>query len=294
MIPPFLKSRLETAVYSQLQPKDGPAIDFTQPPGEPALTSADSISWVIFNNPVSLLIGGISAVLLELAEPKVRTGVWDHTTFRTDPMKRMQRTGLAAMVTVYGAASGARRMIEGVRRMHDRVHGTTPDGTPYQANDPELLCWVHATAAFGFLEAYHTFVHPVPLADRDRYYAEGQPISQLYGAEKAPASEAEFHELFATMESRLEPSAIIHEFLEIMNGLSLFPRPFRFLNRSVIRASVAILPESTRRVLQLDRGWKLSRIEKALIRLLARQADRLELKSSPAYQARQRLLLSSD
>ena len=44
-----------------------------------------------------LVVGGIAAVILELAEPRVRTGVWEHTSFRRDPVTRMRRTGYAAI-----------------------------------------------------------------------------------------------------------------------------------------------------------------------------------------------------
>ena len=47
---------------------------------------ADSVAWRVFRNPVALFVGGVTAVILELAEPRVRSGVWDHTTFRTDPL----------------------------------------------------------------------------------------------------------------------------------------------------------------------------------------------------------------
>lgn len=83
----------------------GPRIDFTAPAGEPALAAPDSVSWRVFKNPVSLFVGGVTAVILELAEPRVRSGVWDHSSFKTDPLTRLKRTGLAAMVTVYGARS---------------------------------------------------------------------------------------------------------------------------------------------------------------------------------------------
>ena len=85
-----------------MEPGPGQPVDFTVPAGEPALTAPDSVSWQVFKNPIALFVGGVTAVLLELAEPRVRTGVWEHTTFRTDPIPRMRRTGLAAMVTVYG------------------------------------------------------------------------------------------------------------------------------------------------------------------------------------------------
>ena len=56
----------------------GMKIDFLHPAGAPALTPAGSVSWQVFSNPVSLFIGGVAAVLLEMAEPSVRTGVWEH------------------------------------------------------------------------------------------------------------------------------------------------------------------------------------------------------------------------
>ncbi|WAC20635.1 oxygenase MpaB family protein [Luteolibacter sp. SL250] len=287
-VPTFLKPRLENLLRSQLDDGSGRMMDFTQPAGEPALVAADSISWRVFANPVTLVIGGITAVLLELAEPKVRSGVWDHTTFRTDPLKRMRRTGLAAMVTVYGARSQATRMISGVRRMHEQVRGTTPEGVPYEANDPELLRWVHATAAFGFLEAYHHYVTPLDQAGRDRYYAEGAPISRLYGAETAPVSEDELRELFSGMLHRLEPSGILSEFIGIMESLPLLPRPLRRFNRIFISASVGLLPPDIRMKLGLC-GRSPSAAATRVLRFLARQAEGLELDSSPIMQARRRV-----
>jgi ER-bound oxygenase mpaB/B'/Rubber oxygenase, catalytic domain len=113
--------------------------------------------WRVFKDPLALFVGGVTAVIMELAEPRVRAGVWEHTTFRSDPLRRLRRTGLAAMVTVYGAHSVAEPMIARVRRVHDMVAGTTLSGEPYRANDPELLNWVYATAAYGFVQAYHTY-----------------------------------------------------------------------------------------------------------------------------------------
>ena len=48
---------------------------------------------VVFKNPVTMFIGGVAAVILELAEPRVRTGVWEHSRFSRDPVGRLRRTG---------------------------------------------------------------------------------------------------------------------------------------------------------------------------------------------------------
>ena len=131
--------RLDKASRELLLPDGGRAIDFSCPAGEPALGAPNSVAWRIFKNPVTTYIGGVTAVILELAEPRVRTGVWEHSGFRKDPLRRLRRTGLAAMVTVYGARSTAEAMIAGVRRMHDRVRGETPRGEAYAAIPPRNL-----------------------------------------------------------------------------------------------------------------------------------------------------------
>ena len=108
VVPWPLQRALEAATRSLFDLRELPSADFSRPFGEPALVPADSVSWRVFKNPLSLFIGGVAAVIMELAEPRVRTGVWEHTTFRLDPVRRLRRTGLAAMITVYSARSKAR------------------------------------------------------------------------------------------------------------------------------------------------------------------------------------------
>jgi uncharacterized protein (DUF2236 family) len=274
---------------ASLRPGTGIAFDFTQPAGEPSLAPHDGVAWQVFRNPVALFVGGVTAVLLELAEPRVRSGVWDHTRFRTDPLNRMERTGLAAMVTVYGARSVAETMIAGVSKMHARVAGTTPDGVAYRADDPLLLDWVQATASFGFLEAYCAFVRPLSRAQRDRFYAEGIAAARLYGATGAPASVADLEKQFAAMRPKLERSEIVFEFLEILQRTSIIPGPLRPLQSMLIRAAVEITPGPTRDVLGLDARFGLRRFEAPIVRALGRLADRIVIRSSPPAQACERV-----
>ena len=292
-MPRFAVAWLDALAHELSTPTDLPAVDFASPPGEPALAAPDSVSWRVFRNPVSLFVGGVTAVLLELAEPRVRTGVWDHTSFRVDPLRRLQRTGLAAMVTVYGARSKAEAMIAGVRRMHGTVAGITPAGAPYRADDPELLDWVQATASFGFLEAYSRWVRPLTDAEKDRFYGEGVAAARLYGATGAPTSLAEQEQLFKAMAPALEPSAILGEFLEIMGRAAILPGPLRLLQRPFVRAAADTLPTWAIARLRLEtrrpRPW-----EAALVRMAARAADRLVLPSSPPVQACRRMGLPDD
>ena len=281
-----LQRRLAELVYPPgTQPED-----FLRPAGEPALLAAESVTWRIFRNPVALLVGGVAAVVLELAEPRVRTGVWEHTAFREQPLLRLQRTGYAAMMTAFGARSRAEAMVGRINAGHARIAGRTPAGVAFRADDDELLTWVHATATFGFLQAYVACVRPLGQAKRDAYYAENQASARLYGVQDPPGTEREFESLLARTRPQLEPSPIVHEFLAIMTTVPLLPAPLRRVQRMLIAAAVQTLPPGLRERLGLDGAeWSMSRGQWRLLRLLGRGGDGLSLPTLPAQLARRRL-----
>ncbi len=285
---------LSRAAARLLAPDEGPKVDFSAPPGASALTSPDSVSWRVFKNPVSLFVGGITAVILELAEPRVRSGVWDHSSFKAQPLKRLKRTGLAAMVTVYGPRDVAEKMIARVVRMHGHVTGQTPAGVAYQANDPALLDWVQATASFGFIEAYHAYACPLSQVERDAAFAEAAPGARLYGATGAPTSEAQWKRQLALMLPNLEPSEIVFEFLDIMTSTPLLPGPLRLIQKPLVRAAVAITPVEVRARLGLGEAFDLNGVERRLVRLAGSSADRVPIKGSPAVEATRRMGLPDD
>jgi uncharacterized protein (DUF2236 family) len=266
--------------------------DFLKPVGEAALVPHDSVSWRVFKNPISLFIGGVAAVTMELAEPRVRTGVWEHTTFRVDPVRRLRRTGLGAMLTIYGARSKAEVMIASVRRMHDRIAGFTPAGKAYRANDSELLNWVQGTAAYGFLQAYHAYVRPLSDLERDRYYSEGIAAASLYGA-SAATSEAALEMRFEAMSNQLERSDILFEFLAIMRSVPILPLPLRWVQPLLIRAAVDLTPHWLQTVVGLPEQG-LNAWEAGVVRQIGAFADRLVLEANPAVQASRRMQLPAN
>jgi uncharacterized protein (DUF2236 family) len=293
ILPWPLQSSLEVATQALFDRGDQSSVDFLRPSGEAALVSPDSVSWRVFKNPLSLFIGGVSAVIMELAEPRVRAGVWEHTTFRVDPIRRLRRTGLAAMVTVYGARSTAETMIARIRRMHDKIRGTTSAGKAYRANDPELLNWVQATAAFGFLQAYHSYVRPLSQVKRDHFYAEGILPAALYGVTGAPTSEEALEALFEVMARRLERSNIVFDFLAIMRSAPILPAPLRPVQHLLVRAAIYLTPRWLRTIVGLN-GHGLHAWEVAVVRQAGELADRLILETNPAVQACRRMRLPVD
>ncbi|HEV7693516.1 MAG TPA: oxygenase MpaB family protein [Hyphomonadaceae bacterium] len=291
------QDQLGAALMRQLLGGAGPAISFSKPPGEPALASHDSLTWRIYKNPVALFAGGVSAVILELAEPRVRSGVWEHTTFKTDPVARMKRTGMAALATAYAARSVAERMITRVNTMHGHVSGEVSgkDGVAsYTASDPDLLDWVQVTACFGFVEAYSAYVAPLTKAERDRAYAEAIPAAKLYGVPDPVASQADVEARFATMLPKLERHDIILDFLRIVSRAPILPPPMRSLQNTMIRASVELVPSHIRDHLGLGERWRLRNWEKRLVKLAGAASDRIAIPGSPPVEACHRLGLPTN
>jgi uncharacterized protein (DUF2236 family) len=288
-LPDFLQHRVSAAVNSLLNGQSGNGVDFSAPRGEEALVPPDSVSWRVFKNPVALFIGGTAAVILELADPAVRAGVWGHSSFRMNPIGRLQRTGLAAMVTVYGARSTAESMIRRIVRMHDSVQGTTEQGIHYSANDPRLLTWVHATALYGFAAAYDRYARSLQGADFDRFYGEGEAAAHLYGAAAAPRSRAEMQALLQSVSPLLTASPIVFEFVNIMSATPALPPGLRWMQRILVRAAVDLVPSWIRMRLGLGDAYGLRGHEAWLAAVLGAAAERIVLPTSPAAQACLRL-----
>jgi uncharacterized protein (DUF2236 family) len=271
-----------------------PKFDYTQPAGSPAYLHPGSVAWRVYKNQIALGIGGVAAVLLEFADPRIRSGVWDHSIYKIDPIGRSERTGYAAMIGVYGPMDAARRVIEGVNRMHAKVSGETPGGTRYSAQDTELLDWVSATAGYGFLTAYDRFVSPVSAADQERFYREGAAVASLYGVKNKLKSRADFFTMMDKLAPGFEPHPINTEFLDIIQSGRAAPNVPKFLHRALARAAVSILPPLVRDRLQLGKDYDLTLRDRLSVRFMAAAAERKHDPKSPPAEASVRMGLPSD
>ena len=269
-------------------------IDYGQPVGEPAYLHPGSVHWRVYKNPIALAVGGVAAVLLEFADARIRAGVWDHSTFKVDPIGRSKRTGVAAMVGVYGPQSAARRVIQGVTNMHSRVTGTTPSGETYKALDVELLDWVSATAGYGFLNAYDRFVSPLTEAEKTRFYEEAGPIARLYGVQYSPKSTADFLGMMEKLAPRFGPHPVVTEFLAIIQSGQAAPGTPKFLHRALARASVSLLPALVRRKLALGSEYELTAVDRLTLKAAGKLADRIPVPGSAPCEASQRLGLPAN
>ena len=123
-----------------------------------------------------LLLGGTRALLMQLAHPLVARGVAEHSGFQADPFARLQRTLDASYTIVFGSAEAARRVARQVHNVHRRVRG---EG--YEANDPELLLWVHSTLVDTALRIHARFIRPLPADEAEEYYRQSMQVAELLG-----------------------------------------------------------------------------------------------------------------
>lgn len=193
-----LSERLAGALAGRVRRLVGSGeLDLARPPGDPGLFAVGSPAWRVHGDFSAMMIGGIAALLLQMLHPLALAGVWDFSDFRRDRLGRLRRTAQFIAATTYGSTATAIAAIEQVRRIHDRVHGALPDGTPYDANDPALLTWVHVAEAHCFLAAHLAYREPgMSAADQDRYIDESAEVAIRLGAADVPRSRAAVRRYF--------------------------------------------------------------------------------------------------
>jgi uncharacterized protein (DUF2236 family) len=187
-----VRSRLADGVRTTLgatddEPPDvGP--EFHGPPGDPGWFGPESPAWTVHAD-LSMLIGGLRALLVQLFHPLAMAGVADHSDFRADPAGRLDRTARFVAATTYGNSPAAEQAVAMVRAVHRTVNGTTDDGRRYDANDPHLLLWVHAAEVDSFLRAYQRFGRS-SLDERqaDRYVSDMARVASALGSDVPPRS----------------------------------------------------------------------------------------------------------
>lgn len=162
------------------------------------LFGPDSVTWKI-NGDIAILVGGLRSLIYQTLHPLAMAGVAEHSDYKSEPFRRLQRTSQFVGGTTFGSTAHAEGLIATVRKVHDRVQGTAPDGQPYSANDPRLLLWVHAVEVDSFLDSYRRYsMTPLEDWEADAYVAEMSVVARRLGAEDLPLSVAE---LKATLES---------------------------------------------------------------------------------------------
>lgn len=191
------------------------------------------MTWRLHREAALLLAGG-RALLLQVAHPLVAMGVARHSNFRQDPIARLRRTLQLTLAITFDSAAAAVKAVRTIEHRHARVRGVLgreigpfAADTRYDANDPRLLFWVHATLVDSALLAYESFLRPLGRAERQAYYDESRVTARLFGIpdDLIPPDLRAFEAYMSSM-LRSDTLTVIPEAQEIAAAVLRPPLPF--------------------------------------------------------------------
>lgn len=242
------------------------------------------MTWRV-NCEVAVHLGGMRALLMQIAHPKVAQGVADHSDFRGNPLGRLRRTFDSVHAMVFGTRDEALHAAIRLRRVHESVQGelaTPVNGLTrqYRANDPDLLLWVFATLIDSAILSYETFVRPLTTAEKQQLYGESKVFARLSGVQPdaLPADLDAFTEYVCGMIDH-GPLVITPIAAQIAETLLKGPPPLYPFQPSNYVLAAGMLPEQLRERLGIrwnppvQAAWAIGR--RVVRRVVPRMPDAL-------------------
>lgn len=221
--------------------------------GDPGWFGPGSATWQVHDE-ASMMVSGFTALALQTLHPRALAGVVEHSAFGDDFMGRTRRTGEYVMNVSFGTSEVAERYTRMLPRMHARVTGITPDGRPYDANEPELLDFVHVTQFVATASAHRRFgSHPLDRAGLDRYIAENARVGEAVGVVSPPRSWDEAMAALDRHRPRLAIGEQASEGLRYLADPPFLPAAAKPVWRVLHAGAMASLPPFARRLMGLPR-----------------------------------------
>jgi uncharacterized protein (DUF2236 family) len=165
-------------------------------------------------------LSGPRALLVMAAHPVAFTGFFAHTGALDDPYARLRRTGLVLDSIAFRSRAEADRRSARVRAVHRRVHGELaepagrfPAGTPYRADDPELLLWILAALAESAMLVYGKYVRQLSRDELDALWRDYRIVGRRFGLREREmprdidAFEAYMADMYASGDLHVTPAA---------------------------------------------------------------------------------------
>ncbi len=150
----------------------------------------------------AMALSGPRALLMQAAHPLAVKGLLAHSSAMDEPYDRLARTAQVLSTIGFGSREDADAVTKRVRAMHRRVRGTIdepvgkyPAGTPYRADQPDLLLWVLFTLVDSGTVVYRKYVRSLSRAEEASYWEDYKVIGELFGLTRAdmPDTLADLH-----------------------------------------------------------------------------------------------------
>lgn len=134
---------------------------------------------------------------MQAAHPLVIAGARKTGFYQRDPWKRLQRTLALTYAITFGTEAEARAAAASINAVHRTVHGIDEvTGLPYDAFDPDLLLWVHASLVDSALLFERLTVGRLDDGGRQRFHEEQMLAAELLELPRShiPATVADLRE----------------------------------------------------------------------------------------------------
>lgn len=217
-----------------------------------------------------LAVGGLRAIVLQVAHPAVGHGVAEHSDFAADPLARLHATLSFVYVVASGDEHLVRSVSQAVGRAHRPVVSGADDAVAYDARDPELQRWVAATLHETALRMAELVWGPLPRPLADELLVRSGRFATVLGMPAAlwPEDMDAFDRYYAEALGRLRfddtTVAVLHELVAARHA----PAWVRAAMPLLVAVTAPLLPAALRAGL----GWQRVPGEGAaavLVRLLA-------------------------
>jgi uncharacterized protein (DUF2236 family) len=136
----------------------------------------------------ALVLSGPRALLMQAAHPLAVSGLLAHSSALDEPYERLARTAQTLSMIGFGSRAEADDVSRRVRAMHRRVRGRLTEtvgpyaaGTPYRADDPDLLLWVLFTLVDSGLVVYRKYVGSLSRREEAAYWEDYKVVGRLFG-----------------------------------------------------------------------------------------------------------------
>jgi uncharacterized protein (DUF2236 family) len=238
----------------------GPPVAFLTPVGDRGLFGPESIAWKVHDDFISMMIGGISSLILQALHPQALAGVWDHSSFREDLKGRLGRTAFFIAATTYGPKGMADSVIDRVNNIHQKVSGFDEFNKPYRADDPELLAWVHLTETRSFIHSYESYRNePLGNSQKDQYFLEMKMLGERLGAMNLPQSYAATDQAIRNYIPQLHYGDRAKSIIALLENFpsSLVARPFV---KMITKAGFLNLPNWAYPIIERPEPGRLERL----------------------------------
>jgi uncharacterized protein (DUF2236 family) len=139
----------------------------------------DSLTWRLFGDWRGLLQGPWAGSMQNM-HPQLGAAVEQHSTFFTERWQRLYRS-LYPIGGVVFDGDRAPRTGRQVRDYHRGISGVDAKGRKYNALDPDVFFWAHATFVMGTARVQEHLGYPLTDEEKQRLWAEGIRWYAMYG-----------------------------------------------------------------------------------------------------------------